>query len=164
VEQAQGGENGHSSLKEEALSLGSQAWQLRKEGYSIWTIAKRLRVPGDLLVQILENFEGQLVLEARHAVDYYRALDLERLDELIAHYLALALSPIDSQKIDAAELDHSLKAAALIVRTIEAKARLLGLGELGREKSFAGRDVSDWMPSISKLLASARPGEQVEEK
>jgi hypothetical protein len=134
-------------------------------------IVPRLSVPIDFLVQVLESYECQLILEGRRAVDHYRSLDLERLQELIAHYLPLALLEIDLQDIDAidaAELDHSLKAANLVLKAIGEKARLLGLGELGREKNFAGKNVSGWLesnlPAITKLLTGAVNSAQIEEK
>jgi hypothetical protein len=161
--------NRHKGFTTAALpsvrKLGSWRGRLGKcarKVTSLWHIAKQLSVPIDFLVQVLESFEAQLVLEARRAVDYYRAADLERLQKLITHYLPLALLEIDRQNIDAidaAELEYSLKAAHLVLKAIGEKARLLGLGELGREKNFAGKDVSGWLennlPAITKLLTGA---------
>jgi hypothetical protein len=157
-DQTRGARHAHSAVSEEAFSLAAEAWKMRKAGYSLWTIAKRLSVPIDFLSQVLANFEGNVSLEATRAVDHFRALDLERLEDVIARYMPVALGQeINLQSSEDESFESAMKAAQLVLRAIGQQTTLLGLGDPERGKSAHGKNVSgslqDSLPSITKLVA-----------
>jgi hypothetical protein len=152
--------NGHPAVTEEALELAAEAWKMRKAGSSLWTIAKHLSVPIDFLSQVLASFEAQVSLEARRAVDHFRALDLERLEDVIARYMPVALGQeINLQSSEDESFESAMKAARLVLRAIGQQATLLGLGDPERGKNVHGTNASvclqDSLPLITKLVASA---------
>jgi hypothetical protein len=102
----------------------------------------------------------KLSIEGRRAVDHFRALDLERLEDLIARYMPVALGEdISPEKSDDEGLEVGIRAAEVVLKAIRQQATLLGLGDPGRGKNAHGPNVlgslQDSLPSVAKLVASA---------
>ena len=78
----------------------------------------------------LSEFESKVIDEASRGIDHCWVQDVERLDEIIGHYLPIAQSAEE-------DFDRALRAAYVILELIEAKSRLL-YSALGAKSYFGG--------------------------
>ena len=78
----------------------------------------------------LSEFESKVMDEASRGIDHCWVQDVERLDELIGHYLPIAQSGEQ-------DFDRALRAAYVMLELIEAKSHLLYSGS-GAKSYFRG--------------------------
>jgi hypothetical protein len=82
----------------------------------------------------LSEFEPMVMDEASRCIDHHWVQDVERLDEIIGHYLPIAQSADQ-------DFDRALRAAYVMLELIEAKSHLLYSGSGANLISEARRDT-----------------------
>ena len=78
----------------------------------------------------IPEFESRVIDEASRGIDHCWVQDVERLDELIGHYLPIAQSAEQ-------DFDRALRAAYVMLELIEAKSHFLYSGS-GAKSYFGG--------------------------
>ena len=78
----------------------------------------------------LSEFESKVMDEASRGIDHCWVQDVERLDELIGHYLPIAQSAEQ-------DFDRALRASYIVLELIEAKSHFLYSGS-GAKSYFGG--------------------------
>ncbi len=96
----------------------AEAWDLRLDGWTVRRISVRLNVSVGTCAGYLRESLEELGRQSRESAEVWRQLELERLDRLVEVWLPRSQ---DANDVEAP------RGAAIVVRVIEAQARLLGL-------------------------------------
>ena len=105
----------------------ADAWALRLEGLSIRAIAERLNISVSAVSEYLRRALEELKATSHEGAETWRQIELERLDGLLRTWQPVSNNPAHPE---------AGKAAAIVIRAIEAQSRLLGLFEpVGAEAS-----------------------------
>jgi hypothetical protein len=96
----------------------AEAWSLRLNGMSVRRISVKLNVSVGTASGYLRESLEELGRQCLESAEVWRQIELERLDRLVEVWLPRAQ---DANDVEAA------RGAAIVVRVIEAQARLLGL-------------------------------------
>jgi hypothetical protein len=112
--------------QEQKLELGCRIWQLRKAGYDRIQILKEWRLSMEQLEEYLSAFESQVGLNAGRAMEHFRHLDNERIEEVIEAWMPIALgdgTPVD--EMSDAQFDLQLKASFGILAAIDQRHKVM---------------------------------------
>ena len=103
------------ALSDEGTEIAVQAWAFIKQGYDQYTISRRLKVPTELINDVLQQFRQIVVAEAGRTLESFRVLDCERVEELIQHWWPIAtgcsLDKILSGEMSKKSVEDCLKAS-----------------------------------------------------
>jgi hypothetical protein len=140
---------------------------MRKRGLSTYEIHRRLGIPLSAVGEILQQFQYNLYPDVGQMLEHYRALDDQRLEELIRRWLPVATSPaIEVQKIGRngrtyteLDTDTPAKAAGVVLGAIQRRIQLL---IACRPESAGGKDgggqtnllvwLTQVLPGIQKVV------------
>jgi len=78
------------ALSDDSTQIALQSWTFLKQGYDRFTISRRLKLPQELIDDILERFREYVVLESGRMLQSYRVLDCERIEDLVRHWWPIA--------------------------------------------------------------------------
>lgn len=157
-------------IGEEGIEIGSKAWALRKNGWSLPRIARELGIPQQVLLDCLKEFEARVSMEAARMMTHFATLDIERIEDQMAYWLPIATGgPINIEKIRDGEVfsepdfDRPLKASLWVLKAIETRLKIL-LALNGRSGGTEGSqtNIMVWLqqvlPGIGKAVSeSQRP-------
>jgi hypothetical protein len=134
------------ALSDEGAQVGLQTWNLLKQGYDRFTISRRLKLPQELVDNILERFRECVAAEAGRMIQHYRLLDSERVEDLITHWWPVAtgcsLDKILAGEISEDDFEHCLKAGYVILSAIEKRMNILVAGQAQKiSKAAAQREM-----------------------
>jgi hypothetical protein len=149
----------------QAMELGSKIWEMRKRGFSVYEIHRRLGIPMEAVKTILEQFERCFYPDVGQAIQHYAALDDQRLEDLIRRWLPVATGPApEVEKVGRngrtyAELDTDtpVKAAAIVLGAIKSRIQLL---VACRPESVNGGKDGSGQTNILMWLSQVMPGVQ----
>ena len=148
--------NAESAPSQEAMDLGLKIWQLRKAGYSRLQILEQLEIPLKVIDDCLIEFESRIGMEAARAMEHYRVLDNERIEDLLRCWLPIATGgPIRIEKIRGGEVfsetdfDRPLKASYFVLQAIERRLKIMAASrpEVGKD-GHRETNVSVWLQSV----------------
>jgi len=112
--------------QEQKLELGRQIWQLCRAGYNRIEIIQELGISVQQLEDAYREFESQLAVNVGRAMDHYRNLDNERIEEIMEALMPLALgdgTPVD--QMSDAEFDLQLKASYAVLGCIDQRCKII---------------------------------------
>ena len=107
-----------------SLELGRQIWHLRKAGYDRIQILEELEISVQQLEDSLTEFESQLGLDAGRAMEHFRQLDSERIEEVLECWMPLALGdgkPADEMN----DFDLQLRASYGVLAAINERQKIM---------------------------------------
>ena len=110
--------------REQELELGRQIWHLRKAGYDRIQILEELEISVQQLEDSLTEFESQLGLDAGRAMEHFRQLDSERIEEVLECWMPLALGdgkPADEMN----DFDLQLRASYGVLAAINERQKIM---------------------------------------
>lgn len=107
-----------------------EAWVLRLDGMTPRQIASYLQVSVATVSDYLQETLEELKEVSRESADSWRQLELDRLDAVVATWLPVSRDPSHPE---------AARGAAIVVRAIEAQARLLGLLQANQMFPSAGK-------------------------
>jgi len=96
----------------------ADAWTLRLEGLTVREISEKLNVSVGTVSDYLRSVLEDLKAGSHDGAETWRRLELDRLDAVLKAWLPVAQTPTDPE---------AARGAAIVIRSIEAQARLLGL-------------------------------------
>jgi hypothetical protein len=113
--------------QEERLEIGARIWQLRKVGCDRIQVLQQLGITVQQLEDSLREFENQLAVEVGRAMEHFRNLDNERIEEVIAALMPLALGDPDHPLETASdrEYDQALRASYAVLGCINTRVKIL---------------------------------------
>jgi hypothetical protein len=113
--------------EEENLELGRQIWHLCKAGYDRIEILKELGITLQQLEDAYRAFESQVAVDAGRAMEHFRFLDDERIEDLIGCWMQAALGDPEQplETTDDAEFDLRLRASYAVLAGIGARQKIL---------------------------------------
>jgi hypothetical protein len=135
------------ALSDEGAQVGLQAWNLLKQGYDRFTISRTLKLPQELVDDILERFRECVAAEAGRMIQHYRLLDSERVEDLIAQWWPVAtgcsLDKILAGETSEDHFEQALKAGYVILNAIEKRVDVLTAGQAQKPttKAAAQREI-----------------------
>ena len=106
------------------MELGRQIWHLRKAGYDRIQILEELWISVQQLEDSLTEFESQLGLDAGRAMEHFRQLDSERIEEVLECWMPLALGdgkPADEMN----DFDLQLRASYGVLAAINERQKIM---------------------------------------
>jgi hypothetical protein len=109
-----------------SLELGRQIWHLRKAGYDRIQILEELEISVQQLEDSLTEFESQLGLDAGRAMEHFRQLDNERIEEVLECWMPIALGdgrPADEMSDD--DFDLQLRASYGVLAAIDQRHKIM---------------------------------------
>src|SRR5262249_28161143 len=108
-------------------------WSLLKQGYDRFTISRKLKLPQELVDDVLERFRQYVAMEAGRMLQQYRLLDNERIEDLVQYWWPIAtgcsLDKILADEISKDDFEQSLKSAYLVLNMIEKRMAILVAGQ-----------------------------------
>lgn len=149
---------------------GLKVWELRKAGYSRREIAERLEIPLKVIDDCLGEFESRIGMGAGRAVEHYRVLDNERIEDLLRYWLPIATGgPIRIEKkrggevFSEADFDRPLRASYFVLQAIERRLKILAAGRPeDRKDGYSQTNVAVWLqsvlPSLEKIVQQVEDG------
>jgi hypothetical protein len=151
----------------QAMELGAEIWELRKKGFSVYEIHRRLSIPMTAVEQGLSEFERQLYPDAGAAIAQRLAIDDQRLDDLFKTWLPIATNgPVAVTKTDKKgreyvemDVDTPVRAAGIVLTAIQRRIQLTTAirpeGAVVKDGSGA-TNIAIWlsqvMPGLSKIV------------
>src|SRR5262245_50835039 len=114
-------------VQEEKLELGRQIWDLSRSGCDRIEVLKRLRITASQLEDSLREFEGLLAVDAGRAMEHYRNLDNERVEQVIEALMPIALGDPEHPLETASdrEFDLALRASYAVLGCIDARQKII---------------------------------------
>jgi hypothetical protein len=112
--------------QEEKTELGRQIWQLCRAGYNRIEILQELGITVQQLEDSLTEFESQLGLDAGRAMEHFRQLDSERIEEVLQSWMPIALGdgrPADELSDD--DFDLQLRASYGVLAAINERVKIV---------------------------------------
>jgi hypothetical protein len=126
-------------------ALALEAWQARMGGSSIIQVACQAGLSIPRAKELIREVYEAIAEDLKEAIDLNRALDLARIDTIIASHLPRAQS-------------GKVKSAQLVLRCLERRTKLIGLEPLPPPTQHNSQQVLVWiqekMPSINLLVDS----------
>jgi hypothetical protein len=113
--------------QEQTLELGRQIWQLCRAGYNRIQILDELGISVQQLEDSFREFEFQIAMDAGRAMEHYRLLDCERLEDVIQCWMSVALGDPE-QPLETAsdsEFDLRLRASYAVLAAIDARQKIM---------------------------------------
>lgn len=114
--------------QEEKLKLGRQIWKLRKAGYDRIQVLRELEISVRQLEDCSREFDSQLAVDVGRAMEHYRNLDNERIEEVIQALMPIALDapdrPDEVLAESEADFDLRLKASYAVLGCIDARQKI----------------------------------------
>jgi len=105
----------------------AEAWAMRLEGNTVRQIAGKLNISVGGVALYLQETMAELRADSLESATAWRQIQLDRLDAMIGAWHPVSQTPSDPE---------AARGAAIVIRAIEAQARLLGLFEpVGAEAS-----------------------------
>jgi hypothetical protein len=161
---------------QEAMELGLKIWELRKAGYSRLEILQRIKIPLKVIDDCLREFQSRIGMEAGRAMEHYRVLDNERIEDLLKCWLPIATGgPIRIEKIRGGEVfreadfDLPLKASYFVLQAIERRLKIMAASQPEAGKDGHGQtNVAVWLqsvlPSLQKIVQQIDDGDAASAK
>jgi hypothetical protein len=155
----------------EAMELGLKVWELRKAGFNRFQILERLEIPLNVIDDCLREFESRIGMEAGRAMEHYRVLDNERIEDLLRCWLPIATGgPIQVEKKRAGEVfteadfDLPLKASYFVLQAIERRLKIMvGSRPEASKDGYGQTNVLVWLqsvlPSLQKIVQQVEEGD-----
>jgi hypothetical protein len=149
----------------QTMAVGSQIWEWRKKGVSVYEIHRKLGIPMEAVKEILENFERCFYPDVGQMIHHYAVLDDARLEALIARWLPAATGPApevekiarNGQTYTELDTDTPVKAANVVLGAIKGRIQLL---MACRPESVNGGKDGSGSTNILMWLNQVMPGVQ----
>jgi hypothetical protein len=148
------------------MEMGSRIWELRKRGFSVFEVSRKLAIPMQSVLEILDQFEQALHSEVAH--DMQRRADLEsaRCDALLRTWLPIATGgPVPREKVGKngtvyVDLDTDLpvRAAQIVLGAVATQVKIM---QAYRPEGVNGKDssttnvlgwLSQVLPGVSRVI------------
>lgn len=163
------------SIHEEGLEIGMKVWDARKAGKSKRTIQKELKISDTVMESCLREYEMRLGMEAGRAVEHYRLLDDERLEDMIATQLPIAVhgririeQVRNGEVYSEVDFDRPLKAGYFVLQCINTRLKIMSAARPDGGAKEANTNVLVWlqqtMPGITKIVQQVQETSLLEEK
>jgi hypothetical protein len=137
--------------QEQKLEFGRQIWQLCRAGYNRIQILEELAISVQQLEDALREFESQVAFDAGRAMEHYRCLDNERIEEVIQCWMGVALDdpPSPDEALYDDDFDLRLRASYGALAAIGARQKIL-LASQPEKTSVRERniDVLGWLQQL----------------
>jgi hypothetical protein len=153
--------------QEQKLELGRQIWDLRRAGYDRIEILKKLGISIQQLEDSLREFESQLAMDVGRAMEHYRELDNERIEQVVEALMPIALGDPDHPLETASdrEYDTRLRASYAILGCIEARQKIIMASRPEKTGVREGSaEVLAWLQQLhagtAKTLIATNAGSQ----
>ena len=113
--------------QEQKLELGRRIWDLCREGCDRIQILQELGITVQQLEDSLREFECQLAVDTGRAMEHYRNLDNERIEQVIEALMPIALGDPDHPLETASdrEFDLALRAGYAVLGCIDARCKII---------------------------------------
>jgi hypothetical protein len=149
------------TMEEEGFEIGHRVWQMRKQGRSLREISKSLRIPEQTLKPCLQEFEQRTMLEVGRAIEHFRALDTERLEDLMEAWLPIATGgPLklererDGMLVTELDYDRPMKASFIVLKVVETRIKLMLASQ--PDKSVQNEtNVMVWLQQVMPQVSQA---------
>ena len=130
--------------EQQKFDLGRQIWQLCRAGYNRLEILEELAISVQQLEDSFREFESQVAFDAGRAMEHYRQLDCERLEDVIQCWMGVALGA-PGQALETAsdsEFDLRLRASYAVLAGIDARQKIILASQPERTSARKG-DTKD---------------------
>jgi hypothetical protein len=139
--------------QEERLQLGAQIWELAKAGYDRIEILRALRITVREFEEAFREFESQLAVDVGRAMEHYRNLDNERIEQVIEALMPIALDapdrPDEVLAESEADFDLRLKAGYAVLGCIDARQKIFAASQPERRSTQQrSLDVVTWLQQL----------------
>jgi len=136
--------------QEQTLELGRQIWHLCKAGYNRLQILEELAISVQQLEDAFREFESQVAFDAGRAMEHFRLLDNERIEDVIQVWMGVARGDPE-QPLETAsdnEFDLRLKASYAVLAGIDARLKIMLASQPERTSAREGdTNVLAWVQS-----------------
>lgn len=151
------------SAGEEGLEIGLKVWTMRKEGCSRTEIRKKLGISHTVLDSCLQEYELRMGMEAGRMMHHYRALDDERIEDMMKRWLPIACAGKvtvertgrDGEIYTEEDFDRPLKASYWVLHAMSMRLKLL-MASRGDAAKEGGTNVLVWLqgvlPGVQKVV------------
>ena len=141
--------------EQQKFDLGRQIWQLCRAGYNRLEILEELAISVQQLEDSLREFEFQVAMDAGRAMEHYRLLDCERLEDVIQCWMSVALGA--PSRADEDDFDLRLKASYAVLAAIDARQKIMLASRPERTSDREGdTNVLVWLQSALAGDASTK--------
>lgn len=151
------------AIHEEGLEIGLKVWNMRKVGRSKRAIQEELGISDTVLENCLREFETRLGMEAGRMAEHYRLLDDERLEDMIATQLPVAVHGRiriehvrNGEVYSEVDFDRPLKAGYFVLHCINTRLKMLAAARPESGAKETSTNVLVWlqqtMPGITKIV------------
>ena len=143
--------------QEQKLEFGRQIWQLARAGYNRIEILQELGISVQQLEDSLGEFESQVALDAGRAMEHFRQLDNERIEQVMECWMPIALgdgSPTD--ETSDAEFDLQLRASYGVLAAIDQRLKIMVASQ--PEKTHARQGSTEVLAWLQQLHADTAKG------
>lgn len=144
---------------EEGMELGLKVWQMRKAGYSRSEIRKELGISLTVMDTCLREFELRMGMESARAMEHYRLIDDERIEDMLRYWLPIACHGRiriehvrDGEVFSEVDFDRPLKAGFFVLAAMNMRLKLM--------QAARPEGVKEGSSSVLIWLQSILPGVQ----
>ena len=114
--------------QDQKLELGRQIWDLLRAGHDRVQVLRKLGISIRQFEDSLREFQSQLSVDVGRAMEHYRNLDNERIEEVIQALMPIALDvpdrPEEVLAESEADFDLRLKASYAVLGCIDARQKI----------------------------------------
>lgn len=144
-------------------SLEFEAWRLRTGGYKVYEIAEQLQATTSQVTVWLQDALAQVRSGTKDLIDLDRELELSRTEELLKHYMPLAV--FDSvtfermqrgEPISVEDFEAPQKAAWIVIELIKLRCKVLGITISEQERGMMPAvEVIGWLRTQHEFIKNA---------
>jgi len=136
--------------QDQKLELGRQIWDLLRAGHDRVQVLRKLGISIRQFEDSLREFQSQLSVDVGRAMEHYRNLDNERIEEVIQALMPIALDvpdrPEEVLSESEADFDLRLKASYAVLGCIDARQKIFAASQPERTSTRErGVDVLAWL-------------------
>ena len=153
--------------QKEKMELGRRIWDSFRIGRDRIQILQELGITVQQLEDSLREFECQLAVDAGRAMEHFRNLDNERIEEVIEGLMPVALGDPDQplETVSDREYDTRLRASYAILGCIEARQKIIMASRPEKTGVREGSaEVLAWLQQLhagtAKTLIATNAGSQ----
>ena len=142
--------------QDQKLELGRQIWDLLRAGHDRVQVLRKLGISIRQFEDSLREFQSQLSVDVGRAMEHYRNLDNERIDEVIQALMPIALDvpdrPEEVLAESEADFDLRLRASYAILGCINFRQKIVAASR--PEKPSVRQSSVDVLAVLQQLHTS----------
>jgi len=139
--------------QDQKLELGRQIWDLLRAGHDRVQVLRKLGISIRQFEDSLREFQSQLSVDVGRAMEHYRNLDNERIEEVIQALMPIALDvpdrPEEVLAESEADFDLRLKASYAVLGCIDARQKIFAASRPEKRSVREGStEVLAWLQQL----------------